>query len=74
MSGVEKPNNIRTVLKEYLRPITTRMAVATSGGIDSASIVMAAKDLGKNNSMILRNHGLLTCGKTIGEEIGRAHV
>ena len=26
-----------------------------------------AKSLGKNNVMILRNHGLLTCGKTIGE-------
>ena len=26
-----------------------------------------AKDLGKNNAMILRNHGLLTTGKTIGE-------
>ena len=25
------------------------------------------KDLGKNNAMILRNHGLLTAGKTIGE-------
>ena len=26
-----------------------------------------AKNLGKNKVMILRNHGLLTCGKTIGE-------
>lgn len=26
-----------------------------------------SKDLGKNNVMILRNHGLLTAGKTIGE-------
>jgi len=26
-----------------------------------------ARDLGKNNTMILRNHGLLTAGKTIGE-------
>ena len=26
-----------------------------------------SKDLGKNNSMILRNHGLLTAGHTIGE-------
>ena len=26
-----------------------------------------SKDLGDNNSMILRNHGLLTAGKTIGE-------
>ena len=26
-----------------------------------------ANDLGNNNTMILRNHGLLTAGKTIGE-------
>ena len=52
MSGVEKPNNIRDVLNKYLRPITTRMAVATSGGIDSASIVMAAKDLGKKQIIV----------------------
>ena len=26
-----------------------------------------AKNLGKNNVMILRNHGLLTCGKSVGE-------
>ena len=26
-----------------------------------------SRDLGNNNSMILRNHGLLTAGKTIGE-------
>ena len=26
-----------------------------------------SKNLGKNNVMILRNHGLLTCGKTVGE-------
>ena len=26
-----------------------------------------SKNLGKNNVMILRNHGLLTCGKTISE-------
>ncbi len=28
---------------------------------------LLSKDLGKNNIMILRNHGLLTAGKTIGE-------
>ena len=26
-----------------------------------------SKDLGKNNTMILRNHGLLTAGKTVSE-------
>ena len=52
MSGVEKPNNIRTVLHEILRPITTKIAVATSGGIDSASLVMAAKDLDKKQIIV----------------------
>ena len=52
MSGVEKPNNIRTVLHEILRPITSKMAVATSGGIDSASLVMAAKDLDKKQIIV----------------------
>ena len=41
-----------------------------------------AADLGRAMWMILRNHGLLTCGRTVGEafqnmfilEIGRAHV
>jgi Ribulose-5-phosphate 4-epimerase and related epimerases and aldolases len=34
---------------------------------NTAECESIAKDLGKNNSMILRNHGLLTGGKTIGE-------
>ena len=52
MSGVEKPSNIRTVLHEILRPITSKIAVATSGGIDSASLAMAAKDLGKKQIIV----------------------
>ena len=52
MSGVVKQNNIRTVLHEILRPITSKIAVATSGGIDSASLVMAAKDLNKKQIIV----------------------
>ena len=52
MSGVEKQNNIRTVLHEILKPIRCKMAIATSGGIDSASLVMAAKDLGKKQIIV----------------------
>ena len=52
MSGVVKQSNIRTVLHEILRPITSKIAVATSGGIDSASLVMAAKDLGKKQIIV----------------------
>ena len=52
MSGVVKQSNIRTVLHEILRPITSKIAVATSGGIDSASLVMAAKDLNKKQTVV----------------------
>ena len=52
MSGVVKQSNIRTVLHEILRPITSKIAVATSGGIDSASLVMAAKDLDKKQIIV----------------------
>ena len=52
MSGVAKQSNIRTVLHEILRPITSKIAVATSGGIDSASLVMAAKDLNKKQTVV----------------------
>jgi asparagine synthetase B (glutamine-hydrolysing) len=52
MSGVVKQSNIRTVLHEILRPITSKMAIATSGGIDSASLVMAAQDLGKKQIIV----------------------
>ena len=52
MSGVEKPNNIRTVLQETLKPIKNKIAIATSGGIDSASLVMAARDLDKKQTVV----------------------
>ena len=52
MSGVEKQNNIRTFLHEILRPFKGKMAMATSGGIDSASLVMAAKDLDKKQIIV----------------------
>jgi len=52
MSGVEKPNNIRSVLQETLKPLKSKIAIATSGGIDSASLVMAAKDLGKKQIIV----------------------
>lgn len=31
------------------------------------------KDLGKNNTMLMRNHGMITCGKTIMEALFRAY-
>ena len=34
---------------------------------DADELISLSKSLGSNNVMILRNHGLLTCGKTIGE-------
>ena len=52
MSGVEKPNNIRSVLQQTLKPLKSKIAIATSGGIDSASLVMAAKDLGKKQIIV----------------------
>ena len=35
--------------------------------VDTAERERLAANLGDNNAMILRNHGLLTCGKTVGE-------
>ena len=35
--------------------------------VDNNECERLSKNLGKNNVMILRNHGLLTCGKTISE-------
>jgi len=52
MSGVEKPNNIRAVLQQTLKPLKNKIAIATSGGIDSASLVMAAKDLNKKQIIV----------------------
>jgi asparagine synthetase B (glutamine-hydrolysing) len=47
MSGVVKQNNIRTVLQEIIKPLPKEICVATSGGIDSSSVVMSALDVGK---------------------------
>ncbi len=55
MSGVEKPNNIRSVLQQTLKPLKSKIAIATSGGIDSASLVMAAKDLDKKQTVVISN-------------------
>jgi ribulose-5-phosphate 4-epimerase/fuculose-1-phosphate aldolase len=35
--------------------------------VDTAERVRIAADLGEQNAMILRNHGLLTCGETVAE-------
>ena len=35
--------------------------------VDTAERERLAANLGGNNAMILRNHGLLTCGETVGE-------
>jgi ribulose-5-phosphate 4-epimerase/fuculose-1-phosphate aldolase len=35
--------------------------------LDTEECERLARDLGSNNAMILRNHGLLTCGASIGE-------
>ena len=35
--------------------------------VDTAERLRLAKSLGDNDAMILRNHGLLTCGRTVGE-------
>ena len=48
MSGVVKQNNIRTVLQEIIKPLPNKICVATSGGIDSSSVVMSALDVGKD--------------------------
>ena len=51
MSGVVKPSNIRTVLQEIIKPLPNKICVATSGGIDSSSVVMSALDVGKKVSI-----------------------
>jgi ribulose-5-phosphate 4-epimerase/fuculose-1-phosphate aldolase len=41
--------------------------------IDTAARAALAKDLGDNNALILRNHGLLTTGATIPEAFNAMH-
>ena len=52
MSGVAKQNNIRTVLQDIIKPLPNKICVATSGGIDSSSVVLSALDLGKEVQII----------------------
>jgi ribulose-5-phosphate 4-epimerase/fuculose-1-phosphate aldolase len=61
---------------EGLRPIsfpavfyTDRLSYHDFEGItlDTDECERLARDLGTNNAMILRNHGLLTCGPTIAD-------
>jgi len=47
MSGVAKQNNIRTVLQDIIKPLPNKICVATSGGMDSSSVVLSALDVGK---------------------------
>lgn len=39
--------------------------------LDSSECVTLARDLGEKNIMILRNHGLLTCGETVAAAFSR---
>jgi len=52
MSGVAKQNNIRSVLQDIIKPLPNKICVATSGGIDSSSVVLSALDLGKDVQII----------------------
>lgn len=47
MSGVAKQDNIRTILRKIIEPLPRNICVATSGGIDSSSVVLSALDAGK---------------------------
>jgi ribulose-5-phosphate 4-epimerase/fuculose-1-phosphate aldolase len=41
--------------------------------LDMAEQEVLVKDLGNTDAMILRNHGLLTCGRTVGEAFNWMH-
>ena len=41
--------------------------------LDLAERESLVKDLGDNNAMIMRNHGLLTVGRTVGEAFNAMH-
>ena len=53
-----------------------RIAYHDFGGVhaDDTDRVPLVRDLGDQNAMILRNHGLLTCGKTIAGAFNRMHA
>jgi ribulose-5-phosphate 4-epimerase/fuculose-1-phosphate aldolase len=68
-------------LEEGLLPLTqTAMRFARIGYHDYLGVVLdtseqesLVRDLGENNAMILRNHGLLTVGRTIPEAFNAMH-
>jgi ribulose-5-phosphate 4-epimerase/fuculose-1-phosphate aldolase len=68
-------------LEEGLLPLTqTAMRFARIGYHDYLGVVLdtseqesLVRDLGDNNAMILRNHGLLTVGRTIPEAFNAMH-
>jgi ribulose-5-phosphate 4-epimerase/fuculose-1-phosphate aldolase len=41
--------------------------------LDMAEQEILVKDLGNTDAMVLRNHGLLTCGRTVGEAFNWMH-
>ena len=53
MSGVEKQNNIRSILQKIFKNIPENMAIATSGGIDSASLVISSMAAGHKKPNIV---------------------
>ena len=51
-SGVEKPNNIRTIFENLLQHIPEGFAVATSGGISSAALLASAIAVNKKPKVV----------------------
>ena len=56
-------------LSQHAMRFTDRLAYHDYEGVavDLAEQRRLVRDLGRNNAMILRNHGLLTCGATVAE-------
>ena len=53
MSGVEKQNNIRIILQKIFEDIPENMAIATSGGIDSAALMFSSMAAGHKKPNIV---------------------
>jgi len=53
MSGVEKQNNIRIILQKIFKDIPENMAIATSGGIDSAALMFSSMAAGHKKPNIV---------------------
>ena len=75
------PGMAVSALKEGLLPLAqTSMRFLSIGyhdyqgvALDVAEQESLVRDLGENNAMILRNHGLLTVGRTVGEAFNAMH-